>query len=767
MTAAAPSKLVAKWAYEIDQYDSRMRQWNKRCDDITKRYTDEREGHTATSSHRFNAFWSNVQTQLPAMYAQVPKPEIDRRFKDADPVGRACAELLQRCASFALSSQDAHPIFKQAVLDYTLCARGVLWLRYLPTFKDIAQEDEAPGGDDGLQITPDESEAEDAEQPQDIEFEEAPIDYVHRKDFGHTEGRTWEEIRAVWRRVFLTREELVERFGQEKGSVVPLNYSPDEHSKEDVERDKKAAVYEIWDKTKREAIWICKDFADELDCRPDPLKLRKFFPCPKPLYGTLSNDSLKPVPDYAMYQDQLNQLDELTARITAVTKSLKIAGCYDASAPALGRILNEGVENTLIPVDQWSAFAEKGGLKGSVVLLPLQEIAQALLDMYAAREHVKKDMYEITGLSDIMRGSTEADETATAQKLKGQFAGMRFSDRRSDVQHFLRDAIQIMVELIAEHFQPETLKAMSGLQMFDTVAEKQAALNPPPPAQPQGMPGQPPAPPAPVTPPDEAMEERLTSPTWEEVLALLHDDALRSFRIDIETDSTVRSDEEAEKSAVLEYAKVIGDMIQKVGPMVKDAPQLGPVVGEIMIFVSRRFKIGRQLEGELESAIEAMKKAAANPAPPPPPIELQKIQAQGQVDAQNIQLQGKVDSQLDASKAQTTMQTEAQKVQVAAQSDQQRAQADMAIAQNEQAAQGQQSREQNAIEAQRSAMEAHLTQQTEMLKAHLASQQAATQQQFALLIAQMNNRAKVEVAEIAAAATLDAAQTSAAQTASA
>lgn len=767
MTAAAPSKLVAKWSYEIDQYDSRMRQWNKRCDDIVKRYTDEREGQTATSSHRFNAFWSNIQTQLPAMYAQVPKPEIDRRFKDADPVGRAAAELLQRCASFALSSQDAHPIFKQAVLDYTLCARGVLWLRYKPTFKDIEGADEAPGGDDGLQITPDESEAEDADQPQDIEFEEVPIDYVHRKDFGHTEGRTWEEIRAVWRRVFLTREELVARFGQEKGSVVPLNYTPDEQSKEDVERDKKAAVYEIWDKTKKEAVWICKDFADELDVRPDPLKLRRFFPCPKPLYGTLSNDSLKPVPDYAMYQDQLNILDELTARITAVTKSLKIAGCYDASAPALGRILNEGVENVLIPVDQWSAFAEKGGLKGSVELLPLQEIAQALLDMYAAREHVKKDMYEITGLSDIMRGSTEADETATAQKLKGQFAGMRFSDRRSDVQHFLRDTIQIMVELIAEHFQPETLKAMSGLQMFDTVAEKQAALNPPPPAQPQGMPGQPPAPPAPVTPPDEAMEERLTSPTWEEVLALLHDDALRSFRIDIETDSTVRSDEEAEKSAVLEYAKVIGEMIQKVGPMVKDAPQLGPVVGEIMMFVSRRFKIGRQLEGELESAIEAMKKAAANPTPPPPPIELQKIQAQGQVDAQNIQLQGKVDSQLDATKAQATMQTEAQKVQIAAQSDQQRAQADMAIAQNEQAAQGQQSREQNQIEAQRSAMEAHLTQQTEMLKAHLASQQAGMQQQFALLIAQMSNRAKVEVAEIAAAATLDAAQTSAAQTASA
>ena len=352
-TGSQKSKLVAKWSYEIDQYNHRMDAWNERCDKITKRYADKRGGVTETNSKRLNAFWSNIQTQLPAIYAQTPKPEIDRRFKDADPVGRACAELLQRCASFALSSQDAHPIIEQAVLDYLLFARATLWVRYQPTFRDIesaelAPDDEAGPGEPVGELTDD---AEQADRPQDIEFEEVPIDYVHRKDFGHTQARTWEEVRAVWRRVFLDRDELVSRFGAEIGEKVPLNHTPEEHTKDDAERERKAVVYEIWDRTKREAVWICKDYPDELDRRPDPLHLRKFFPCPRPLFATLTNDSLEPIPDFAMYQDQLNDLDELTARISMVTKSLKVAGCFDASAPALQRILNEGVENTLIPVD--------------------------------------------------------------------------------------------------------------------------------------------------------------------------------------------------------------------------------------------------------------------------------------------------------------------------------------------------------------------------------------------------------------------------------
>ena len=489
MADTAKSSQVAKWTYEIDRYDKRMEKWTRRCAKIIKRYADERGGVAEQKESRYNALWSNIQTLSPALYVKLPKPEIDRRYKDSDPVGRLASELLQRCASFSLTA-DSHAVFRQALADYLLTARGTCWVRYVPHFRDVSVLGPAEVRNDGDELTDDheiEGDPKDAatlaesktdETVQEVVNEEVIPDYVHWKDFGHTEGRTWEEVRAVWRIAYLGRDALKERFGDKVGEAIPLNWgAKDSDTEEDKQnRDKKAAIYEIWDKTNRKVLWICKDHPDVLDERDDPLGLTKFFPCPKPLYATLTNEKLEPIPDYAMYQDQAIQLDDLTARITSITKSLKVAGVFDASAQGIARLLNEGVENQLIPVESWAAFAEKGGLKGAVEFLPVADIAQTLLHLYECREKVKGDMYEITGLSDIVRGDTDAQETASAQRIKGQYAGVRMQDRRGEVQRFIRDTINLMVEVIAGHFSPDTLKKMSGLQMFDTVAEKQQAL---------------------------------------------------------------------------------------------------------------------------------------------------------------------------------------------------------------------------------------------------------------------------------------------------
>jgi hypothetical protein len=49
--------------------------------------------------------------------------------------------------------------------------------------------------------------------------------------------------------------------------------------------------------------------------RDDPLKLEGFFPCPPPLNATIAQGSTIPVPDYVLYQDQAEELDDLTGRI--------------------------------------------------------------------------------------------------------------------------------------------------------------------------------------------------------------------------------------------------------------------------------------------------------------------------------------------------------------------------------------------------------------------------------------------------------------------
>jgi hypothetical protein len=74
--------------------------------------------------------------------------------------------------------------------------------------------------------------------------------------------------------------------------------------------------FEGWDKTKKEAVWFSKSLKDFIDRKDDPLGLEGFFPCPRPVYATLTNDKLVPVPDYTLYQDQANDLDTLSSAST-------------------------------------------------------------------------------------------------------------------------------------------------------------------------------------------------------------------------------------------------------------------------------------------------------------------------------------------------------------------------------------------------------------------------------------------------------------------
>jgi hypothetical protein len=612
--------LVARWTAEIRMYERAATSWEGRSKKLIKRYKDER-GIRDGAGVRYNVLWSNVQTLLPAIYARTPKPDIERRFKDADKTGRYASQVLERCVDYFVQQDGFNATVRQAVLDYLLPGRGTTWVRYAPRMQQVP----APGDElgQGGQVSDD---VIDPETLEIVEFEDVVTDYVHWSDFGHTVARTWEEVRCVWRRVYLTREELRKRFG-EVGDKVPLDYSPRGVNDEKIPNaSRKACVYEIWDKAERRAMWIHKDFPEPLDVRDDPLRLPDFWPCPRPLLANLANDSCIPVPDYVQYQDQASELDNITERIGALTKSIKVAGVYDASVPGLARILSEGIENKLIPVETWSMFAEKGGLKGAVDLLPLQDVVSALLALHEAREKVKQDLYEITGLSDIIRGATKAAETATAQQIKGQFASLRLSDRQAEIQRFVRELVRITAVIIAEHFSLETIRKISGVRMF--LAQEKQQLQA---MQQQG------APMPPSLAPDE-LQQMMDAPTWEEVEALLRDDAARAFRIDIETDSTIKADEEAEKASRIEFLQAAGQFLQQTVAAGMQTPTLTPLLAQMLMFGVRGFKAGKELEGAFESAMRKLEQQAAQPQEPKPDPEMLKIQAQQQAAQAQMQI---------------------------------------------------------------------------------------------------------------------------------
>lgn len=769
--AGTPAGVVQRWCKEIALYEKDAGPWHEKGRKIVKRYKDERVT-SQESAVRFNVLWSNIQTFLPACYGRNPKPEVERRFKDKDPVGRVASEVLERCLEHVISSQDFKTIVRAALLDRLLPGRGVLWARYVPHMRDIAVQGSEEVEDQGVEITDDVTpepssnvQTLDVEPTEEVYFEEVVFDYVHWEDFGHTAARTWNEMRSPWRKVYLTRQELVARFGKEIGEAVPLMHSPPGMSKDQITEDvKKAVVYEIHDKPSKKVFWICKDYAARpLDTRDDPLKLSNFFPCPRPMFATLANDSLLPVPDYKQYQDQARELDELTARIASITKAIKVAGVYDKAASGVERLLSEGVQNELIPVESWAMFAERGGLKGSMELLPVKEIAETLLSLYEARDKVKQDLYEITGMPDIIRGADDARATATAQRIKGQFGSIRLRDMQDDVQRFVRDLLNIAGEVMAKHFGWQTLSQISGIKLLsaEEKAAAQAAMQQPAPGAPPQLGAPPGAPAAPQQPPiDPDTMRLLKEPTWEEVEALLRDNCERAFRIDIETDSTIGEDDELEREARLKMVETLGAFIAKAVEASTENPQLAPVCAEMVMYVVRSFKNARALEASLEEAMEKLVGLAANPQPRPNP---DMLKAQGQL--QIIREQAQTDSQQAAQDQAFKQQLETQKLQN--QKELEVFKADQAghLAQVTQAAQQQQAAAQNQLEAQREAMETHNAAALAQMQAGFDAQAKQQDGILQLILKRLESATKLEVAEITADGQLEAAQVSAANAA--
>src|SRR5580765_643384 len=170
-------------------------------------------------------------------------------------------------------------------------------------------------------------------------------------------------MRWIGRKVYMTRDQGVKRFGT-KFKKVPLDYAPKkaENSVESKNQVfQQAVVYEIWDRPSRMVIWFSKGHDELLEKKADFLGIEGFWPCPSPLVSTISNGKYVPIPDYHYARDQYKELNEVNTRVSLLVRACRVAGVYDKASPQVATLLNNAAENTLIPVDQWAAFAEKGG----------------------------------------------------------------------------------------------------------------------------------------------------------------------------------------------------------------------------------------------------------------------------------------------------------------------------------------------------------------------------------------------------------------------
>jgi hypothetical protein len=587
-------KFFLKWWKEISLVKDGKQQkvFERLGERIVKVYRnadalEERKSDLSVSKVMYNVLWSNVQVQKPLLYARLPKVVVERRFKDADPVGRLAAMCVERATSFMISAQEERFNFaiKSAVEDRLLAGRGQVWVRYEAAFEDVVDEN-------GEVVLDEMGQAQKIVRPN---SEMVFVDYVFWEDYYHSQSRNPFDDRWRAKRTYMTRSELIERFGDIGKKVELKSDKRTKLNEQEQELLSQAEVWEIEDKKAKLRIWLSDGYKEAvLDVKEDTLRLNDFFSSPCPLLATTTTDSSYPTPDYKIYERLAEEADYVTKRISSITDCIRLVGATAAQYNKDVKNMLDLRDGQLWPIDAWANFVERGGFAGVIDWMPFERCVEALQPLTAYLQNILDKIDLITGIPDFARGLTDYRETAEAQQRKSHWVAIKAQEKQQDVQRFCKEVISKMAEVIFEPglFSDETIGLMIGL-------------------------GQ-------MPPEDQEM--------YYQALELLRNDRLRTFRVSVETDSTIAIDEEEVAGRWMQYIEAVTNLFSSVQNVAQFRPELmQPMIESIMAAV-RSFRTGRPVEGAWERAIQQIEDndEAAKQQPPEPNPEMMKVQVKQQ-----------------------------------------------------------------------------------------------------------------------------------------
>lgn len=573
---ATESGKVKRWLAELSIADEVEKEWR----DEAGKYYDLYESKD-TKSASFNIMWSNTETLLGATYNSTPVPDVRRRFRDEDPVGKYGALITERALAYEVDEYPFDSVMMSVDLDCLITGRGVARIKYNPVITNDPAAEGDPQTDDNARIA----------------GEMVECEHVQWDDFRRGPGKTWREVPWIAFRHEFTYDMAVEKFGQEIAEELTYETTKASDSVED-EHTKKvfkvAKVWEIWDKEEKRVLFISPSLNTRVCFEtPDPLNLKNFYPLPKPIYAVENSRDLTPIPPYRLYKEQAKELDSVSMRINKIVNAMKVRGAYAGNLPEIVKMLEQAQDNELVAVENYTLIAQMGGLDKAIWLMPIDQLAQTLQQLYMARDQIKQTIYEIMGIGDIMRGMTNPNETKGAQVLKSQWGSMRLQRLQREIQRFARDVFEIKAEIICERFTLETLKTITNVQLPMMADKQMAQAQAQQMAQQAQMTGQPPQ-----IPPE--IQETLKTPSWEEVYELLQQDALRSYRIDIETDSTVAETIQRDTEGIVEVMTALGNLYTAAAPAIQSGMVPVDVVKELSLVATRRLRMGRAIEDAID-----------------------------------------------------------------------------------------------------------------------------------------------------------------------
>lgn len=629
--ATKDANLVKMWLSAIDAASIEEKDWRNEADKSVRIYRAE---ESDTSQSYFNILHSNIETTLPAVYNSTPIPDIRRRFNDPGFETKQVADILERSISYSLDAYDFDATMRSTLFDAYVTGRGVSRVRYVPYLSGMDTDE--PGGEQeapAVEAMEHQEGGEPVEAGERLDYEEVVCEYVPWAYFRRGPGRVWEDVKWIAFEHFMSREQLV-ALDARKGKLISLDAVVAGHGETqgvdayqgreappESEIFQRARVWEVWDKTDKRVLFIAPGYKDSpLSVQDDPLQLQGFFPIPRPVQPLLTPGNLIPMCPYRAYRRLAEELNDITRRIQRLIKQLRVRGIYAAPTQSVEGILNAD-DGELVPAPGLEAFIDGGGLEKAIAWWPLDPTVKALAQLYQQREQVKQTIYEVTGLSDILRGNTQASETATAQQIKSQWGSLRIQRMQADVARFARDLFRLKAEIIATRFSTQQLQLMTGIE---------------------------------ITP---------------QVEQILRSDLLRAYKIDIESDSTIRADLTRDKQEVSEFIQGTAAYVSAIGPAVAGGIVPKELAVEIYASFARLQRLGKSAEDAIDRAAEAARKEAEQPPQPQPNPEQMKAEAEIQ--------QGQAKLQLEASKAEQDAQLKAADQQRAAAESERQFQLDM------------------------------------------------------------------------------------------
>lgn len=698
---STPQGQYKYWDAEIKASQKTLMDWKRKADRIVTRYLDARVRAVDTDrdnihqQFKLNLFHSNTATLYSMLYGNLPKVDVSRRYADSsDDIGRVAAETMERLLNCDINDngQEYDTVLRSTLLDRLTAGLGVGRVRY--EVETDVQTDSELG------------------QVEVVTSEKAPIDYFYYQDVLWSWARSWSEVRWVAFRSYLTKDEVAERFGDELAEKVQLKQ---QHSKEDENRaesdDKitawlKCEVWEIWDKQKREVTWYSEGVGKILDKKEDPLQLKDFFPCPRFFIANPTSTLFIPTPDYHLCQDLYNHIDELQTRIAVITEAVRVIGVYDSSADGLKRMFKEGLENDMIPVDNWALFAEKGGIRGQIEWVPVQDIVNTLDKLRQLRDESISLLQQISGMSDVMRGGLDNQYEGVGQsQMKAKFGSIRVQALQDEFAQFASDLMSLKAEVIARHFDPLTIARYSNMQ---------------------------------------------TSPDAEMLLPaieLIKQPEEARLRIVIRPESVAMVDYAQLKQERTDYINALSMFMQSAAPLMDADPSAKPFLMKMLQWGLAGFKGAQEIEGVLDRAIEAAEQQQEQPQEQDPQaaadqaaaqMEMQKEQMKQQGELAKIQAKAQADMQLREQDKQADIETamaQAQAKQMELQADMQaklaeieaKMQADLMVEQAKMQANVAQTQAGAEAEIQKDLVETQTEIQKEATKSSLKIQEIAAQ----------------------------------------